>query len=201
MSATLSEQERRRLADMRAVYRMFDENGRLVYVGQTAHPGQRFGQHAEKRWFTLVTTITLEWHDTHAQAVLAERDAIEAERPRYNIAHTPRAAGRPSVATAAAEPVLDLATDWDQLSEILAIFRPGERGLFWSTVAIRLMNQFPKRWPTATRKSVAALARALGVPSVNVREPRKNPALGCRRADVKMARDESRASRALADTA
>ena len=46
--------------------------------------GRRFDDHAVKNWWPLVRTVTLEWHDTHAQAALAERRAIRTERPRYN---------------------------------------------------------------------------------------------------------------------
>jgi excinuclease UvrABC nuclease subunit len=75
----------RRIADMAAVYRMFDRSGRLLYVGKTSHSG-RFDAHAVKRFFPLVTTISLEWHDTEAASLVAESRAIAAERPRYNIA-------------------------------------------------------------------------------------------------------------------
>lgn len=82
----------RRIAEMHAVYRMYDDRGRLLYVGVTGDIGQRFGDHSMKRWFPLVERITLEWHETRAQAVLAESRAIAKERPRYNIAGTPELA-------------------------------------------------------------------------------------------------------------
>lgn len=70
---------------MYAVYRMFDRAGKLLYIGKTGHAA-RFDSHAVKRWFPLVASITLEWHDTEASALLAEAHAIAIERPRYNIA-------------------------------------------------------------------------------------------------------------------
>jgi hypothetical protein len=76
---------------MHAVYRMFDAERHLLYVGRTGNAGQRFGDHSMKRWFPLVKTIELEWCATRAEAVLAERRAIRSEHPRYNIAETPRA--------------------------------------------------------------------------------------------------------------
>jgi len=78
----------RRMADMHAVYRMFDGGDRLLYIGRTGDAGRRFGDHTSKRWFPLVETIKLEWFPTEAAAVLAERRAIRTERPRYNIAET-----------------------------------------------------------------------------------------------------------------
>jgi len=74
----------RRMADMQTVYRMFDREDRLLYIGRTGDAGRRFGEHAAKRWFPLVETIKLEWFPTEAAAVLAERRAIQSENPRYN---------------------------------------------------------------------------------------------------------------------
>lgn len=74
----------RRFAEMHALYRMYDERGRLLYVGITGDLGKRLGQHSFKRWFPLVEKITLEWKETRASALLSESRAIVAERPRYN---------------------------------------------------------------------------------------------------------------------
>lgn len=85
----------RRLTDMHAVYRMFDDRGRLLYVGVTGNPSRRIKEHSEKRWFPLVTSIRLEWFQTRAAAVLAESRAIQAERPRLNITVPPTAGEEP----------------------------------------------------------------------------------------------------------
>lgn len=79
----------RLVADMHAVYRMFDIQGRLLYIGRTGDPGQRFTDHSAKRWFPLVATITL-WFPALAAADFAERQAIQEENPWYNIAETAR---------------------------------------------------------------------------------------------------------------
>lgn len=86
----------RRIADMHAVYRMRDAQGILLYIGRTGNAGRRFGDHASKRWFPLVATITMEWFPTEAAAVLAERRAIQQEYPRYNVAETRRSRRRPT---------------------------------------------------------------------------------------------------------
>jgi predicted GIY-YIG superfamily endonuclease len=75
----------RLVAEMHAVYRMFDKNRGLLYVGRTSAAGQRFGDHSIKRWFALVANIELEWHPTLAAAEEAEARAIASEKPRYNI--------------------------------------------------------------------------------------------------------------------
>lgn len=72
-------------AEMQAVYRMFDAEGGLLYIGVTGDLSRRISVHAEKRWFLLVETIRLEWHPTQAAAWAAEQRAIREEQPRINI--------------------------------------------------------------------------------------------------------------------
>lgn len=87
----------RLVADLHAVYRMFDAQGRLLYIGRTKDPGQRFADHSMKRWFPLVATITLEWHPSLTAASIAERQAIQEENPWYNIAETARTRWPPTL--------------------------------------------------------------------------------------------------------
>jgi hypothetical protein len=93
----------KRLADMCAVYRMYDTQERPIYIGMTGDLQKRISTHSDRRWFPLVTTITLEWFPTRAAARVAEQEAIRAERPYYNIASKPvrspqRRQPRPAVA-------------------------------------------------------------------------------------------------------
>ena len=67
-----------------ALYRMYDCDGNLLYVGLTEDAGRRFGEHSAKRWFPLVATIKLEWFSNEARATFAERKAIAREQPRFN---------------------------------------------------------------------------------------------------------------------
>jgi hypothetical protein len=93
----------RRLADMQAVYRMFDSQGHLLYIGVTGDLGKRLGQHLDRRWFPLVERITLEWFASRAAALVAERRAICAEHPRYNLDRTPPKKEAPKVRRAAVQ--------------------------------------------------------------------------------------------------
>jgi predicted GIY-YIG superfamily endonuclease len=74
------------VTDMQALYRMFDSSGRLIYVGVTGNLGRRLGNHSEKLWFPRVMTIKLQWFFTRAEALAAERQAIQTEMPLVNIA-------------------------------------------------------------------------------------------------------------------
>lgn len=84
----------RRLSDLHAVYRMFDAQGALLYVGMTAQIGRRIEQHGEKRWFPQVATISVEWYPHMAAARVAEKEAIEWEWPRHNLAGVKRRSPR-----------------------------------------------------------------------------------------------------------
>lgn len=178
----------RRLTDMHAVYRMLDGAGRLIYIGRTGRAG-RFDEHAVKRWFPLITTITLEWHDTLAQAKLAENRAIAAEHPRENRTGKPKvAAQRRQPAVKAAEPAESATApppDRDGPGDFLKVFGD-DKGLHWAVIADRLAAQLPSRWAGATAASVSAEARSCGIPSVDVRQGRK-VTKGCRRADIEIA--------------
>jgi hypothetical protein len=147
----------RRLADMNAVYRMYGHTGELLYIGMTGQL-RRFDNHAMKRWFPQVSRITLEWHQTEAAARVSERRAIRAERPRYNIADTPKArrarvaAEKLPPAIPASRLVLEEEPDRDVLLDVLRVF--GDRpGLHWQMLADLLADQIPSRWDGTTRRS------------------------------------------------
>lgn len=68
-----------------ALYRFFDEDGALLYIGITVNPRVRWRDHAGRTWWPDVATKTLEWHTNRADAEAAEREAIRVELPRYNV--------------------------------------------------------------------------------------------------------------------
>lgn len=71
-----------------ALYRMFDGEGRLLYIGISVAPNVRMAQHRHTGdWIYSVSRIELQWFETGADARAAEREAILAERPPHNIAY------------------------------------------------------------------------------------------------------------------
>ncbi|MEV8494523.1 GIY-YIG nuclease family protein [Streptomyces sp. NPDC052002] len=67
------------------VYRLYDKAGQLLYVGTTASPEDRWGQHArEKLWWSSVARAAVEWHPDRTEALAAERAAIQSEGPLHN---------------------------------------------------------------------------------------------------------------------
>lgn len=82
---------------MQALYRFYSDAGHLLYVGITADPSRRFGQHAAtKTWWAEVRGIALEWYVDREAVAHAERRAIRLERPIWN---SQRAAMRPPAPT------------------------------------------------------------------------------------------------------
>lgn len=78
-----------------ALYRFYDDAGGLLYVGITHRIGERFAAHrGASSWYDLAARVALERHPTREAALKAERDAIIAERPRWNVVHNRRAAAK-----------------------------------------------------------------------------------------------------------
>lgn len=80
------------------LYRAFNTNGDLLYVGIASNVRRRLATHAvEKEWWSEVASVKTEMFDDRAQALKAERAAILDESPRYNIVHSTHNPPRPWV--------------------------------------------------------------------------------------------------------
>lgn len=68
-----------------AVYRAYDDQDRLLYVGISPEPFDRLSQHARTRsWPSHAGRLTISWHDTRDEARAVEKDAIATEDPVFN---------------------------------------------------------------------------------------------------------------------
>lgn len=73
-----------------ALYRLYDQDGRLMYVGISSIPEERWrGHRRDKPWWPQVARKSVEWHATLAAARAAERSAIKTELPVHNVQHHP----------------------------------------------------------------------------------------------------------------
>jgi excinuclease UvrABC nuclease subunit len=80
---------------MADLYRMYDTDGQLLYIGQSISLAERLGQHrAGSAFWSAVRTITVEPHPNVSAARLAEAKAIQAERPVHNRTHSARPGGQ-----------------------------------------------------------------------------------------------------------
>lgn len=73
-----------------ALYRCFDADDELLYVGISKDPAARWKQHQSKApWWRDVAMRTVEWYDDRPAAEVAERKAVQTEGPRHNVIHRP----------------------------------------------------------------------------------------------------------------
>lgn len=71
-----------------ALYRHWNSDGELLYVGISLSAVQRLGQHrTTAHWFGQIANMTIEWFDSREAALEAERQAIKSECPKFNKAH------------------------------------------------------------------------------------------------------------------
>lgn len=81
-----------------AVYRFFDDDEHLLYVGITFNLGGRFRAHERSsEWWPHQRSVRIVWRDTRAEALAEESAAIRTEKPIFNVAgtRTPLARVRP----------------------------------------------------------------------------------------------------------
>ena len=72
------------------VYRQWGYDGRLLYIGATADPEKRYHQHTlTTAWYHEIERVELTEYPTGPAAYAAEKAAIRAEAPKYNIKSNP----------------------------------------------------------------------------------------------------------------
>jgi hypothetical protein len=72
------------------LYRLYADNGELLYVGLSMYPPARFKRHeAERPWWSAVASIRLEPFSDPVAAAEAEREAIRLEFPLHNVNGSP----------------------------------------------------------------------------------------------------------------
>jgi hypothetical protein len=71
------------------LYRHYDAQGVLLYVGISLDTLHRLGEHRKRApWYRSIARVTIQQCASWRAAQIAEREAIVAERPRHNIVHT-----------------------------------------------------------------------------------------------------------------
>jgi len=71
---------------MSQLYRHFNKEGDLLYVGISLSSINRLGQHKDNsHWFETISRVEIENFKTREEAVEAEAKAIFFEKPKYNI--------------------------------------------------------------------------------------------------------------------
>lgn len=71
-----------------ALYRHYDKDGVLLYVGISLSAIARLAQPRRgARWFEYISRVEIEQFDSRKEALQAEKDAIAKEQPFYNKAN------------------------------------------------------------------------------------------------------------------
>jgi predicted DNA-binding transcriptional regulator AlpA len=67
------------------LYRHFDKDGKLLYVGISLHAvGRLAGHRKDSKWFDEIAEVTIQQFANRDEAMLAERLAIADEKPAHN---------------------------------------------------------------------------------------------------------------------
>ena len=69
------------------LYRHYNKNDELLYVGISLSAINRFIGHKSKDWIDEVSRVTIEKFETRELALIAECKAIQSEKPKFNIRH------------------------------------------------------------------------------------------------------------------
>lgn len=70
----------------RYVYRIYDADGRLIYIGETGDLFQRLSTHQSNAWWgSQAVSAKAQVYPDRVTARAAEREAIRSEQPRWNI--------------------------------------------------------------------------------------------------------------------
>lgn len=95
-------------AEHHALYRLYDAEDVLLYIGETNNPVERYVEHSlTKDWWPEVASHSVEWWtDGREKVEERERRAIRDEFPLHNIAHQPRGDGTYFVPSYVVEKIL-----------------------------------------------------------------------------------------------
>lgn len=71
------------------LYRIYNKEGALLYVGATTNPSLRFNYHAQNRlWWGEASEIKLQHCGSVDELAEAELTAIQTEKPKFNLLHS-----------------------------------------------------------------------------------------------------------------
>ena len=69
------------------LYRIYDADDALLYIGITRNPAGHLSKHACRPWGNRIDSVSYDKYPSRRAALDAERHAIETEGPLHNITH------------------------------------------------------------------------------------------------------------------
>lgn len=144
-----------------ALYRFFNADDLLLYVGITENVEQRWTTHAaQKSWWPEVANKTVEWCADRTEALAREKRAIVAECPLYNVVHVP---GRHGIN----HRDLGLTPAAPFYARVMAELTSRGKGKLWlhktSGVARNTIDNLEKQPRPPQAGTIAAIADTLGI--------------------------------------
>ncbi|WP_157253142.1 GIY-YIG nuclease family protein [Nonomuraea typhae] len=118
-----------------ALYRFFNADGGLLYIGISVNPPQRFRRHkGDQPWWCEVTQITIERFGSRPDVLAAEKQAIESEHPLYNLIHN------------SGEPLTKSAKQgrWDYLGRLVISLDPAWQAVSAAHPELIMLEQWVK---------------------------------------------------------
>ena len=74
---------------MESLYRHYDSNDNLLYIGVSLNALNRLSQHKRTgAWFNDISRVSIDKYETRQLVLDAEREAIVNESPKYNKQHS-----------------------------------------------------------------------------------------------------------------
>jgi len=149
-----------------ALYRHYDAEGRLLYVGVTDCLTERDKQHASKSvWHKDVARTDTEWCLSRDHAFALERVAIEYERPLHNVQFSAEAADRRAAQAGDFGPIFRI---WSQMSDLAADLKVPymtavswfQRGSFPAKRDLDLIEAARNRGAVITLEQIAAARKS-----------------------------------------
>lgn len=126
MTAALERQPENAVA---AMYRPYDSDGTLLYLGITINLQQRWWKHlASSAWSEFAARLTVDWWDAPDGLAVAEERRIRLERPLWNRDHNDTNEARIRLVN-----YLVQKNRLDLLAPIMNKPRSGKRPVTWTT--------------------------------------------------------------------
>lgn len=155
-----------------ALYRHFCESGELLYVGISNSVVRRLAQHArDSKWGRRIARVEVEYHESREAAESAERAAIKAERPLWNVLHNSPEANTPERSRQPKPPGIEEVVA-EQIRDAAAAFVDLRYALGGRLVAATPVSERETRFffsaplPGAVLCRVSALMDMRGIPGI-----------------------------------
>lgn len=145
-----------------AVYRLYDSEGKLLYIGSAYDPAKRSRAHHSKPWWPQVVRREDEWHPSREAAYVAETEAIAETPPPGN-----KISGPGAVATPAPKPK-EKATPLFALAEVDAYFKQLEAEP--PAIRFRKLTEFMEALEAVYRAERKEIFRQLRADGMTYRE-------------------------------